>query len=166
MISTKIQSFDNQERAIARHRELIGILISKFLPRWGHGAKPIVVRGFREISARGYREHLLRLGILFGDRSALPDVVAYSEQKNWIFLIEAVHSSGPITPIRLLELQRLAKGCTADIIFVTAFLTRDTFRKFAPGIAWETEVWIADAPDHLVHFDGDKFLGPYKSRSV
>jgi len=78
-------------------------------------------------------------------------------------VIEAVHSSGPISSIRLLELRRLAKGCTASIVFITAFLNRVTFRKFAPDIAWETEVWIADAPDHMVHFDGDKFLGPYKS---
>ena len=100
----------------------------------------------------------------FSDKWELPDIVAYSKTKNWLFLIEAVHSSGPISPIRLLELKRLAKECTAEIVFVTAFLTRDTFRKFAPEIAWETEVWIADAPDHMVHFDGDKFLGPYKPK--
>jgi adenine-specific DNA-methyltransferase len=44
---------------------------------------------------------------------------------------------------------------------VTAFPDRVTFRKFAKDIAWETEVWIADNPDHMIHFNGDKFLGPY-----
>jgi type II restriction enzyme len=91
----------------------------------------------------------------------LPDIVAYSEQRNWLYLIEAVHSSGAISPVRLLELKKLTEQCTADIIFVTAFLDRNTFRQFAPDIAWETEVWIAEAPDHLIHFDGEKFLGPY-----
>lgn len=75
-------------------------------------------------------------------------------------MIEAVHSSGPISPIRLLELKKLTEQCEAEIIFVTAFLERNTFRQFAPEIAWETEVWIADAPDHIIHFDGEKFLGP------
>ncbi len=63
--------------------------------------------------------------------------------------------------IRLLELKKLTEQCQADIIFITAFLDRSTFRQFAPDIAWETEVWIADAPDHIIHFDGEKFLGPY-----
>ena len=164
MISQRIDPVGNKRRAIASHRKLIALLLSEFLPRWGHGATSIFVRGLSQLPSRAYREESLRLGISVVDRRELPDVVAYSEEKNWLFLIEAVHSSGPISPMRLLELQRLAKGCTADIVFVTAFLTRDTFRKFAPDIAWETEVWIADAPDHLVHFDGDKFFGPYKSK--
>jgi len=96
----------------------------------------------------------------------LPDVVAYSKAKNWLYLIEAVHSSGPISPLRLLELQQLTVNCTADIVFVTAFLNRETFRKFAPDIAWETEVWIAANPDHLIHFDGERFLGPYKKSGL
>ena len=79
-------------------------------------------------------------------------------------LIEAVHSSGAITFIRLLELRKLTEQCNADIIFVTAFLDRSTFRKFVTDIAWETEVWIADNPDHLIHFDGEKFLGSYNSK--
>jgi type II restriction enzyme len=146
------------------HRRLIARVLSSFFPKWGQGARPVAVRGQTKFNRCGCREKLLRFGITVADRWELPDIVAYSEQKNWLFLIEAVHSSGPISPIRLLELKRLAKECTADIVFITAFLTRDTFRKFAPDIAWETEVWIADAPDHLVHFDGDKFLGPYKSQ--
>ena len=87
--------------------------------------------------------------------------IYYSRQRNWLYLIEAVHSSGAITPVRLLELRRLTEECEADIIFVTAFLNRKTFRQFAPDIAWETEVWIAESPEHMIHFDGEKFLGPY-----
>ena len=92
----------------------------------------------------------------------LPDIIAYSKEKNWLYLIEAVHSSGPISEIRLLQLQKLTEKCTADIVYVTAFLNRPKFRQFMAEIAWETEVWIADNPDHMVHFNGDKFLGPYK----
>ncbi len=92
----------------------------------------------------------------------LPDVIAYSKNKNWLYLIEAVHSSGAISELRLLQLQKLTQKCTANIIYVTAFLNRTTFRKFIADIAWETEVWIADNPEHLIHFNGDKFLGPYQ----
>jgi type II restriction enzyme len=124
---------------------------------------PVHVRGEAQLSDSKRRELLAKMGLSLVSRRELPDVVAYSEEKNWLFLIEAVHSFGPISQLRLVELKRLCRECTADIIFVTAFLNRETFRKFAPEIAWESEVWIADSPDHMVHFDGKKFLGPYKS---
>jgi type II restriction enzyme len=98
-------------------------------------------------------------------RGELPDIVAYSKTKNWLYLIEAVHAANPISPLRLIELRNLTKECTAEVIYVTAFLNRDTFRRFAPEIAWETEVWIAESPDHLVHFDGERFLGPYNHKA-
>ena len=79
-------------------------------------------------------------------------------------MIEAVYSSGSISEIRMLELKRLTTDCKAEIIFVTAFLTKGEFRKWVAEIAWETEVWIAENPDHLIHFNGDKFLGPYKAK--
>ena len=66
-----------------------------------------------------------------------------------------------MSEIRVHELKKLLKKCTAELIFVTAFLTRDVFRKWVVEIAWETEVWIADNPDHLIHFNGHKFLGAY-----
>ena len=27
--------------------------------------------------------------------------------------------------------------------------------------AEQTEVWIAENPDHLIHYNGEKFLGPF-----
>lgn len=94
----------------------------------------------------------------------LPDIVAYSSKRRWLYLIEAVHSSGPVSPIRHLELARLTTRCETDIVYVTAFLSRKAFRKFAADISWETEVWIADAPDHLIHFNGDSFIGPHNPK--
>jgi DNA (cytosine-5)-methyltransferase 1 len=146
------------------HNLLQKAIIEQFLPRYGHGAEVYYVGDTAKKFLVREEPKLRALNFFELEHGELPDIIAYSAKKNWLFLVEAVHSSGPISPIRLLELKRLACKCTADIIFVTAFLTRDTFRKFAPDIAWETEVWIADAPDHLVHFDGDKFLGPYKSK--
>jgi site-specific DNA-cytosine methylase len=144
------------------HNLLQKAVIEQFLPRYGHGSEVLYVGDTAKKHLVRDNPRLKALKFFELEHGELPDIVAYSEKKNWLYLIEAVHSSGPISPIRLLELKRLAKECTADMVYVTAFLDRDTFRKFAPEIAWETEVWIADAPDHLVHFDGDKFLGPYK----
>ncbi|WP_107806992.1 BsuBI/PstI family type II restriction endonuclease [Nodularia spumigena] len=28
-------------------------------------------------------------------------------------------------------------------------------------ISWETEVWVAEAPTHIIHFNCERFLGPY-----
>lgn len=144
------------------HNLLQKAIIEQFLPRYGYGAQVLYVGDTEKKFLIRDEAALKELSFFELNRGELPDVVAYSKAKNWLYLIEAVHSSGPISPLRLLELQRLTKKCTADIVYVTAFLDRQTFRKFAPDVAWETEVWIADAPDHLIHFDGDKFLGPYK----
>ena len=58
--------------------------------------------------------------------------------------------------LTLLALCRLRVG----LVFVTAFPDAAEFRKHMSAIAWETEVWMADQPDHVVHYDGDRFLGP------
>lgn len=60
------------------------------------------------------------------------------------------------------ELCNLFKNTKVGLVFVTAFLDRRSFGKFLSDIAWETEVWVADSPSHLIHFDGEKFLGPYE----
>ena len=90
----------------------------------------------------------------------MPDVVLYSEKNNWIYFIEAVTSVGPMSPKRILEIEEMTKNVTAGKIFVTAFLDLKTWQKFIPQIAWETEIWIAENPDHMIHLNGDKFLGP------
>ncbi len=91
----------------------------------------------------------------------LPDVVVLDTKRNWLFLIEAVTSHGPVSPKRWIELEQAFESCTAGIVYVTAFPDRAEFRKNAADIAWETEVWIADNPDHMIHFNGDRFLGPH-----
>ncbi len=89
----------------------------------------------------------------------LPDVVIYMRNKNWLLLIESVTSHGPVEPKRQLELARLFKACTAGL---TAFPNRKTFLKHLDAITWESGVWIAAAPTHMVHFNGVRFLGPYE----
>jgi len=98
------------------------------------------------------------------ERSALtlPDVVLFDTRRNWVYLVEAVTSHGPVSPKRHAEIERMMATCTAEPIYVTAFLTKGDFRRFAADIAWETEVWIAETPDHMIHFNGPQFLGPYR----
>jgi len=146
------------------HNDLQKAIIEEFLPRYGYGSQVLYVGDTANKFLLCDKTKLEELSFFELTHDELPDVLAYSQTKNWLFLIEAVHSSGPISPIRLEELKRLTKGCSAEIVYVTACLDRATFRKFAPDIAWETEVWIADSPDHLIHFNGDRFLGPYKKK--
>ena len=107
-------------------------------------------------------EKLAELGIVITEHDKLPDIILYLKKRNWLFLIEAVTTHGPVSPKRHYEVEAFLKQCSAERIYVTAFLAMSDFRKYAADIAWETEVWVADNPDHMIHFNGPKFLGPYK----
>lgn len=100
------------------------------------------------------------LGVSLPSHEKLPDVVIYDQKRNYLFLIEAVTSHGPVSPKRHVELEAMLQDCTAGRVYVSAFPDFSTFRNFLTGIAWETEVWVAEIPDHLIHFDGERFLSP------
>lgn len=106
-------------------------------------------------------EQLKALGVSPMAHDKLPDVVVYDKKREWLFLIEAVTSHGAISPKRWIELEKALEGCKVGRVYVTAFPDAVEFRKYAADIAWETEVWIADNPDHMIHFNGDRFLGPH-----
>ena len=109
-----------------------------------------------------FDEDLLNdLGLSVDEHGIMPDVVVYYRKRNWLILAEAVVSSGPVDAKRHDSLKRLFKGCSAGLVFVTAFPDQKTMRRYISEIAWETEVWRADAPTHLIHFNGERFLGPY-----
>lgn len=91
----------------------------------------------------------------------MPDVVVHYPQKDWLVLIEAVTSHGPVSPKRHNELKELFRNSKAGLVFVTTFLTRKEMVKYLGEIAWETEVWVAEAPTHMIHFNGERFLGPH-----
>ena len=96
----------------------------------------------------------------------LPDIILYDETKNWLYLIEAVTSHGPVSHKRRYELEKLLKDCSAKPSYISAFLNFAEFRRHVPPIAWETEVWIAERPEHMIHYNGEKFLGPYSVSST
>jgi BsuBI/PstI restriction endonuclease domain/BsuBI/PstI restriction endonuclease HTH domain len=145
-----------------KHNVLQKHIIESFLPIFGFGAEVLYVGDTANKSLFLDRAGLSAIEFFELSHDKLPDVVAYSRAKNWLYLIEAVTTANPINELRRKTLNALTQNCKADVIFITAFPDRETYRKFAKDIAWETEVWIADAPEHMIHFNGDKFLGPYK----
>ncbi|MBN1695975.1 MAG: hypothetical protein JW881_00555 [Spirochaetales bacterium] len=100
------------------------------------------------------------LGVNISGHDKLPDVVILDNKNSYIFLIEAVTSHGPMNPKRVVELQEIFKNYTHGLVFVSAFLDFKEFKKHSKNIAWETEVWIAAVPYHMIHYNGDKFILP------
>lgn len=107
-------------------------------------------------------EKLKELGFEITLHDKMPDVVLYSEDKHWIYFVESVTSAGAMEPKRIKEIEEMTENVLAGKIYVTTFLGYKTFKKFSKSLAWEIEVWIADMPDHMIHLNGDKFLGPRK----
>jgi type II restriction enzyme len=103
---------------------------------------------------------LKALGFPITEHDKLPDVIIYDKKRNWLFLVEAVTSHGPMSKKRVLELELILAGSTAGLIYVSAFPDMTEFRRHTNEIAWDTEVWIAEIPEHLIHYNGDRFFGP------
>lgn len=143
------------------HNQLQRLIIEEFLPRFGHNAEVLYLGDATNRSLLVQKDKLDAIGFFQLEHGELPDVVAYSTEKNWVFLIEAVDTWGPISQTRKLKFEEHLKNCTAAPVFVSAFHTLKKFKKFAADLAWEQEVWIAEDPTHMIHFNGDKFLGPH-----
>lgn len=142
---------------------LVEQIIHEFAPRFTPGATVLYVGDTDEKWAYFNDQDLATLGVTVEAHGKMPDVIIHHAAKNWLVLIEAVTSHGPIDAKRHGELITLFKASQAPLVFVTAFLSRATKVKYLKDIAWETEVWVAGAPDHMIHFNGDRFLGPYQS---
>jgi hypothetical protein len=160
-IPVKLPNGKPIQLSLGEHNVLQKAIIEEFLPRFGSDCEVLYVGDTSNKMLHIEVEELKKLKFFELSHDELPDIIAYSKKKNWLYLIEVVHSSGPMSEIRVLELKKMLKECNAELIFVTGFLTRNEFRKWILDVAWETEVWIADNPDHLVHFNGHKFLGAY-----
>lgn len=145
-----------------KHNQLQKAIIEDFAPRFAPNAECLYVGDTTEKDLVKNIEKLKTLGFEITLHDKMPDVVLYCEDKNWIFFVESVTSVGPMDDKRIFEINDLTKNVTAGKIYVTAFLDFKTFKKFSETLAWETEVWIADMPDHMIHLNGDKFLGPRK----
>lgn len=143
------------------HSELIKAIIESFGPSFVPGG--LLIYAGDTGDKWGYFDSALltKLGVAVDSHGKMPDVVIYCPARNWLLLIESVTSHGPVDGKRHDELSRLFAGSSAGLVYVTAFPSRTLMARYVGEIAWETEVWVAEAPSHLIHFNGERFLGPY-----
>jgi type II restriction enzyme len=143
-----------------KHNKVQQAIIQNFAPRFSKGAEILYLGDTAKKDLYSDDKILKELNIPITQHSKLPDVIIYDRPRNWLFLIEAVTSHGPVTPKRVIEIEEFLKNCKAGKVYVSAFPDFSEFKKHSSKIAWETEVWLVEAPDHMIHFNGDKFLGP------
>lgn len=143
------------------HSELIKAVIEEFAPRFVPGGVLIYAGDTGEKWGYFDKEGLVELGVDIDGHGKMPDVVLYYPAKKWLLLVESVTSHGPVDGKRHAELKHLFAKAKSGLVYVTAFPSRAVMTKYLGEIAWETEVWVANAPSHLIHFNCERFLGPY-----
>ena len=146
--------------SFGKHNQLQKAIVEEFGSRFAPGSECLYIGDTTEKDLFKNEEKLQELGFEITLHDKMPDVVLYNKEKDWIYFIEAVTSVGPMDAKRILELNELTSNVSSGKIFVTAFLDFKTFKKFSESLAWETEVWIADMPEHMIHLNGDRFMGP------
>ncbi|MEG1566254.1 MAG: BsuBI/PstI family type II restriction endonuclease [Anaerovoracaceae bacterium] len=153
---------NNQEFtfSLGKHNELQKAIIEEFAPRFAPNSECLYVGDTIEKDLLKNADKLQKLGFEITLHDKMPDVILYREDKDWIYFIECVTSVGPMDPKRVIEISEMTKNVTSGKIFVTAFQNFNVFKKFSDSLAWETEVWISDMPEHMIHLNGDKFMGP------
>lgn len=161
MVPLKVAHGKEVTLSPGEHSELIRKIWEEFAPRFIPGGELVYVGDTGE--KWGYFDEplLAGLGVKIGSHGKMPDVAVYYRERNWLVLAEAVTSHGPVDSKRHDELQRIFQNSSAGLVFVSAFPDRRTFTQYAEAISWETEVWMADNPSHLIHFNGARFLGPH-----
>jgi hypothetical protein len=140
---------------------LIKSIIEHFCPAFAPGGVVLYIGDTENKFVHLETAGLTELGVTMDSAAKIPDVIVHDIKRNWLLLIEAVTSAGPVDGKRRKELKDLFSGCKAGLVFVTAFESRRAMQSFVSQIAWESEVWIAEDPDHMIHFNGERFLGPY-----
>ena len=166
MVSVKIKKNHMVQISPGKHSELIRDIIEQLAPRFLPNSTLIYVGDTGE--KWGYYDQELAGNLLFNvqEHGKMPDVILYVEDKRWLVLIESVTSHGPVDSKRYIELEELFSNVSANKVYISAFPDKKTFTHYVQDIAWETEAWIADNPTHMIHFNGDKFLGPHKQRGI
>ena len=159
MMPVKINGVDFKFSA-GKHNELQKAIIEEFAPRFAPNSECLYAGDTIAKDLVKNVDKLTELGFEITLHDKMPDVVLYREDKDWIYFVESVTSVGPMDPKRILEITEMTKDVKAGKIFVTAFLDFKTYKKFAEELAWETEVWIAEMPEHMIHLNGDRFMGP------
>jgi len=140
---------------------LIKEMVENFCAYFVPGGEILYVGDADDKLATFERDRLASLGVVVDEHGKMPDLVVYQASSNWLFLMEAASTHGPVDHIRYSELSRMFADSSAGIIYVSCFPNRSVMRRFLADLAWETEVWLASDPTHMIHLNGDRFLGPY-----
>ncbi|RYD30713.1 MAG: restriction endonuclease [Verrucomicrobiaceae bacterium] len=140
---------------------LIKAVIEQFCPAFVPGGIVLYIGDTENKFVHLETAGLAALGVTLDAAAKIPDVIVHDTGRNWLLLIEAVTTAGPVDGKRRRELKELFANSQSGLVFVTAFQTRKVMQSFLSQIAWESEVWIADDPDHMIHFNGERFLGPH-----
>lgn len=143
--------------------KLIKAMVEEFCPRFIPGGRVLYIGDADNKTVHYDKEIFSSLGINLDMHGKMPDLVVYQEDKNWLFLMEAVTTHGPVNPLRKKDLESLFGGSEAGIVYVSCFPNRQVLRSHLMDIAWETEVWLESDPTHMIHFNGSRFMGPYES---
>ena len=143
-----------------KHNILQKAVIEEFAVRFAKNSLLVYLGDTEDKSLYINHEILKQLGITLTEHSKLPDIVLYHKKKNWLYLIEVVTSHGPTSPKRVIEIEEILRNCKSGRIYVTAFPNFAEFKRHTGNIAWDTEVWVHEYPDHMIHFNGDRFIGP------
>jgi hypothetical protein len=160
-LPVKLATGETMRLSPGDHSELIKVIIEEFAPRFVPGGVLIYAGDTGEKWGYFDKQLLAKLGVEVGGHGKMPDMVLYYPEREWLLLVESVTSHGPVDGKRHDELARLFAGSKVGLVYVTAFPSRAVMTRYLGEIAWETEVWVADAPSHLIHFNGARFLGPY-----
>ena len=157
-----LPSATNIYLSAGKHNELVRDIHNEFSSRFLKNYVPVYLGDTAKKFIYFDKDLLTGLGVVVNPHGKMPDIIMYDSEQKWVFVIEAVTNHGPIDEKRRNELQKMFAGAKTRVIYITAFADKNTMRKFAADISWESEVWVAEYPDHMIHFDGKRFMGPYE----
>ena len=160
LIPVKLSNGKTLQLSPGKHNVVQAAIVQDFAARFAKGSEVLYLGDTADKDLYVDKKALKEIGIPITQHSKLPDVVLFDRKKNWLYLIEAVTSHGPVSPKRMVELEELLKSCKAGKVYVSAFPNFKEFNKHSSKIAWETEIWVVDFPEHMIHFNGDRFMGP------
>ena len=159
MVQVRVRDGQAISLSPGKHNDLIRLIIEDMAPRFMPGATLVYIGDTGDKWGFFDKELAAQLGFNVEEHGKMPDVVLWYEAQKWLVLVESVTSHGPVDSKRHIELKTLFASASADTVYISAFPDKRTFARF--DVAWETEVWVADNPTHMVHFNGSRFLGPY-----
>ncbi len=136
-------------------------VLEKFIPQFAPQAKVLFLRGSDDRPLIFVSGTLQRLEIPVGKLNKLPDVVLHLPRRRLLLLLEL---DKLISARRRVQLEQLLAACSARREYVSALSDWRAYSRHGNDVAWETHVWLAETPDHMIHCNGEKFLGPHRQR--